>query len=174
LLIGHHEVRAVGEWLEALLSWPLGSVTSIALVFGLMLVVTLPGSLVMNEERMKAYESEIKAWEEAKRRAILKKDRKMYERVLRRESRIRRLREEIEVMKLKAYGVSMAVWLLVLNLLIGAVGGVEVVYFPLLGTKLTLWSWYFILSFWLYSPASRVSSAISRCVKKGFSAARKR
>jgi len=117
---------------------------------------------VINEDKMRAYEKEIKAWEEAKRRAIMKKDRKLYAKVLRRETRIRRLREEIDKMRLKASGVSLVVWLLTLNLLLREAWNVEVVYFPLMNIKLTLVGWYFVLSSWLYPLTTRITRALSR------------
>lgn len=115
---------------------------------------------------MRAYEEEIRAWEEAKSRAIKKKDRKMYAKVLRRETRIRRLREEVEKMRLKGSAVSIVVWLLTINFLLRGTSNVEVVYFPLMGIKLNLVGWYFVLSFWLYPLTARISRVMSRCLKK--------
>jgi len=164
----------IQDTVKALLSWPLSSLTSILISFALLLIVTFPSSLVIDEEKMRAYEEEIRAWEEAKRRAILKKDRKMYTKVLRRETRIRRLREEIEKMRLKASGISFVMWIISLNLLLRGIGNLEVVYFPLLNMKLTLVGWYFVLSFWLYPLTTRVNKVLSRGLRGIFKGVRKR
>lgn len=151
--------------INTLFTWPICSLTSIIIAFGLLLLVTFPSNLVVNEERMRAYEREIKVWEEAKRRAITKKDRKLYTKVLRRETRIRHLREEIDKMRLKASGISLVIWLLTLNLLLREAWNVEVVYFPLMNVKLTLVGWYFVLSFWLYPLTTRITRALSRSLR---------
>ena len=151
--------------IDILFKWPYISLFSILIIFGLLLIVALLSSLVIDERKMKAYEEEIKAWEEAKRRAILKKDRKAYRKILRRESRIRHLKEEIEKMRLKSYTIAFIVWLILPNLLGEKLTRSEVVFFPLLNVKLYLFGWYLILSFWLYPLTTKIASRIARIIK---------
>jgi len=144
--------------IDILFKWPYISLFSILIIFGLLLIVALLSSLVIDERK-------IKAWEEAKRRAILKKDRKAYRKILRRESRIRHLKEEIEKMRLKSYTIAFIVWLILPNLLGEKLTRSEVVFFPLLNVKLYLFGWYLILSFWLYPLTTKIASRIARIIK---------
>ena len=157
--------RSHTSLIDYLLKWPYVSITSILIIFGLMLIVALPASLLIDEEKLKAYEEEIKRWEEARKQAILKRDRKAYLKIMRRESRIKRLREEISKARLKASTISMFMWILVMSFIFSKLNITEVVYFPLLGTKLDLVGWYIVLSFWLYSPCTKILKMFSKNIR---------
>lgn len=135
------------------------------IVIGLMFLVSLPYGILVKEEVIKRYEEEIRKWEEAKRRAIEKRDRKKYLKLLKKEKRIKRLKDEVMKMRQRPQLISFGIWFLV-TISLGSLRTMEVAYFPLIGVKINLFTWFMILSFWLYNPTTKILKMLLKNITK--------
>ncbi len=148
-------------WLESLVKATLTS-------FIAMIMVSAVSKLVVNERRLQEIQEEIARWENMKRDAVERKDRKAYLRIMRGESRIRRLREEIEKSRIKSMTASMLTWMGFFALLNNSnlITQDPFIYFPLTGGKIGFSSWYFIVSLWMFRLAGALTSKLIDAFRK--------
>ena len=121
---------------------------------------------MMDHRKLKRIRVEIERWEERRRRALELRDRKMYERVMRERRRIERLKNEMEMERLKSMAASFVLWFTVFKLLWDAVGEMPVGLVPLPGgyVAVPFYAWYMMHSLWAGILMERVGGALKQAL----------
>ncbi len=144
-------IIAIQTIFEPLLRWPVISLTSTSLSVFSSIIIRRITATIVNEEALDRAMKEIKIWEERRKRAIKKKDRKMYEEILRESRRIDRLRKFAFKERLKSSAISLVTWYILLRITTDIIGADKVVViFPILGyMPLNHPAWFIIVSIFM-------------------------
>jgi len=156
--------HAVGLMLQGRFS----AAAATLIVYAVYAALRAVGYLVTNREKMRRAETEIRNWEERRRKAVETRDAKLYERVLREKSRVDRLKRELEAERLKASIATFAAWLACFKILWDSVGGMPVVDVPLPWgyAKISFAAWFLANSFWAGALLDRVGLAVRALGKR--------
>ncbi|MCD6563570.1 MAG: hypothetical protein J7K23_06605 [Thermoproteales archaeon] len=146
-------ISLIGDFLK----WPMISITSTIIVFLVIVVLRLIYFFTVKEDEINRIMVQINKWEERKKRAIEKKDMKMYRRVMREEKRIEKLKNQIEKKKMIGSILTTISWIIFFKITSDIVGSRPVVLFPLFNySKIAYPTWFMINTIWGYLLVDKV------------------
>lgn len=146
----------------------LSALIATVIVYASFATVKLAGWLATNREKLRRIEGELRSWEERRKKALQAKDIKMFERVQREQKRIEKLKQEMEMERLKSSAAALLTWIAILQLLRFLTGDPLAVALP------TPWgyvdaplsAWFVINSFWASVLLDRVASFSRRLINQ--------
>ena len=146
----------------------LSALTATAIVYASFAAVKLAGWLATNRDKLRRIEGELRTWEERRKKALQAKDLKMLERVQREQRRAQKLKQEMEMERLKSSAAAFLTWIAILQALRFLTSD------PLAVTLPAPWgyvdaplsAWFVINSFWANQLLDRASSFSRRLIAR--------
>ena len=154
-------IQGIVSLIRGYLTWPVISVTSTVIAFLVIVALRLIYFFIVKEDKIEKIMSQINKWEERRKRAIEKKDMKMYRRVMREEKRIGKLRSEIEKKKMVGSIVTTFSWIVFFKITSDIIGSRPVTLFPLFNySKIGYPTWFMVNTLWGYIIVDRAIRAL--------------
>ncbi|RLE61830.1 MAG: hypothetical protein DRJ32_00160 [Thermoprotei archaeon] len=134
----------------------LEALIAIALSLVFIAIISILRYLIIDIQKINNIKKEIELWEIERKKAIEEKNIKKYRRVMRKEKRIKKLKEELEKENLKGSIVSALLWIFIINIYgMFFPSGLNIV-FPLINYPATFFMIYIMISLWWYPIANQV------------------
>lgn len=136
--------------MSTLLQSRYAALAATALIY--LIVITMRGVrfIVVNKKIVNRIESEVKEWEERKRKAVELRDRKLYEKIMKEKPRIDKLKRDLGIERLKSTIASIALWFAMFKVLWDAIGTAPagLIASPIGYVEIPFYAWYVLNSFW--------------------------
>lgn len=153
--------------LEGLIGWPTVAITSTLIIVACITFISLASSLATNEARIRELSRIVQEWEERRKRAIERRDRKLYEKVMREKARVDRIKGRISSERLKSRIVAALLWYVLFKITADVFAGKPVILFPLFNyARIDYATWFIVNSLWMFMPLSNLSMAMANYLKK--------
>lgn len=143
------------------------AIAATAIVYALFAVLRVMGQLVVNRDKLRKIEAEVKAWEERKQRAVQSRDMKLYERVLREQARIDRLKREADFERMKASATAIVAWPILLTVLWRVTGDPVIALAPAPWgyVRISFSAWFIANTFWSGALLDRLASYLRSLIR---------
>ncbi|RLE82752.1 MAG: hypothetical protein DRJ52_01710 [Thermoprotei archaeon] len=131
-------------------SYEIFIVVSSSIIALLLLASVTLNTLIVDYNKINYLTRKIIEWERSKEKAIKKKNRKLYNKLMRQRTHINNIKTEIEKEKIKGYILSFIVWIISFKFLSDIFLDIDIVYVPFINNTINIAYYFVLISIWLY------------------------